>query len=75
MRKAHTRPFDHASPLGFPVGTPGSDIDVATPPSTGNAPSPITALLEKKQRTDRAHLFVQGHHEKLLVSMDANERR
>ncbi|KAF2828765.1 hypothetical protein CC86DRAFT_347233 [Ophiobolus disseminans] len=74
MLKSHTRPFDHASPLSFSVATPGSDIAIDTPSSTGNTPSPTTALLEKKKRLDRAHLFAQGQHDKLLMSMDGDER-
>lgn len=74
MQKAHLRSFDHASPLGFPIGTPGSDFAIATPSSTENAPSPTTSLVEKKRGIERAHLFVQGNHDKLLASMEGNER-
>ncbi|PVH95956.1 hypothetical protein DM02DRAFT_689112 [Periconia macrospinosa] len=57
-----------ANSVGISVATPSA----ATP---HNAPSPTTVALQRKTATERAHLFVQGQHEKLLISMNSEERR
>ncbi|KAF2266840.1 hypothetical protein CC78DRAFT_594620 [Lojkania enalia] len=78
MRRSHARPFDHTSLLGLSVPTPGTDISVTTPSSASsprNAPSPTTLFLKGRAAIDRAHLFAQGQHDKLLMSMDGEERR
>ncbi|KAF2475822.1 uncharacterized protein BDR25DRAFT_278511 [Lindgomyces ingoldianus] len=53
------------------------DISVATPSATSpqNAPSPTGLFLKEKAAIDRAHLFAQGQHDKLLMSMNGEERR
>jgi hypothetical protein len=78
MRQARTRPFDHTSPVGFSVPTPGSDMIVATPSSAtspNNAPSPTAIIIKENVAIDRARMFAQGQHEKLLGSMNEDETR
>jgi hypothetical protein len=77
MRGLYAGPFNHNSPFGLSIPTPGSELSVDTPPaaSPGNAPSPTAVLLKGKPAIDRAHLFAQGQHDKLLMSMDGEERR
>lgn len=78
MLRLRTRPFDHTSPLGLSVPTPGSGISVGTPSSAASprdAPSPTAMVLKGKVAIDRAHLFAQGQHDKLLKNMDEEERR
>ncbi|KAH7384591.1 hypothetical protein BKA66DRAFT_569837 [Pyrenochaeta sp. MPI-SDFR-AT-0127] len=77
MCRLQVRAFDHGSPLAFFIPTPGSDIAVTTPPSAPSphdAPSPTASVLQSKKRLDRALLFAQGEHDKLLMSMDNEEK-
>jgi hypothetical protein len=58
--------------------TPCSNIEVTTPSSAAspnNAPSPTTKIAKEYMMIDRAGMFAQGHHEKLLKLMDGEERR
>lgn len=76
MRRSYIRPFDHQSP--FDQITPYSDIDVTTPLaalSPNAAPSPTTQITRQLMMVDRARMFAQGQHEKLLKLMNGEERR
>ena len=77
MRGLYAGPFNHNSPLGFSVPTPGSELSVATPSAASprNAPSPTQSFLKGDRAINRAHLFVQGQHDKLLMSMEREERQ
>ncbi|CAN9423746.1 unnamed protein product [Alternaria alternata] len=75
MRRLYVRPFDHSSP--FDQTTPCSVIEVTTPPPTASpddAPSPTTQIAKDFLMVDRACMFAQGHHEKLLNLLDGEER-
>lgn len=69
--------LDHFSPIEA-VSTP-SDVAVATPHSN-NATSPqrvvpsLSRALERKIRTNRVQLFLQGRHDELMKSMTKSER-
>jgi hypothetical protein len=76
MRHAYVRPFDHSSPFDQP--TPSSNIEVTTPSSAAspnNAPSPTTQIAKDSMMLDRACMFAQGHHERLLKLLNGEERR
>ncbi|KAF2027391.1 hypothetical protein EK21DRAFT_16038, partial [Setomelanomma holmii] len=76
MRRTYISGFDHASPHGVSAPTPGSDISVDTP-STAASPharSPTASVLANKVKNDRAYLFVQGQHDRLLNSLNGRER-
>ena len=57
---------DHTSPI--------SDIQVATPSSTVDAPSPMAVTIKEITALDRARLFVEGRHDELLQSMRGKQR-
>jgi hypothetical protein len=77
MRGLYAGLLNHNSPPGFSIPTPGSELSVATPSaaSPGNAPSPTRVFRKRKAAIDRAHLFAQGQHDKLLMSMEREERQ
>ena len=58
---------NHISPL--------SDIVVATPSSTYEAPSPTAVAVREMTGVQRARLFVQGRHHDLLKSIGKQQRR
>jgi hypothetical protein len=69
---------DHPPP--FTPISPPSDVSITTPPSDivsspKNAPSPLSVALQRKKAFDRAHLFVQGKHDDLILSMNKEEQR
>jgi hypothetical protein len=79
MRRSGRMAFGGPSPPVILASTP-SDVSVATPssvnaPSPHTAPSPTSVALRRKTAVDRAHLFVQGKHSELLMSMNRLERR
>ena len=57
---------NHVSPL--------SDIVIATPSLTHDAPSPTAVAVSAKAAADRARLFVHGRHHDLLKSMGKKQR-
>ncbi|CAN9243276.1 unnamed protein product [Alternaria sp. RS040] len=76
MRHSYVRPSDHSSPFDQP--TPCSNIEVTTPSpaaSPNNAPSPTTQITKDSMMIDRACMFAQGHHERLLKLLNGEERR
>ncbi|CAN9315986.1 unnamed protein product [Alternaria alternata] len=76
MRHAYVQPFDHSSP--FDVPTPGGDYQATTPSSAAspnNAPSPTTQITKDCMMVERACMFAQGHHGKLLKLLNGEERR
>jgi hypothetical protein len=73
MRRSGRMASGGPSPPVILPSTP-SDVGVATP-SSANAPSPHTAPSPTSVAVDRAHLFVQGKHSELLMSMNRLERR
>jgi hypothetical protein len=76
MRHSYVRPFDHSSPLDQP--TPYSNIEVTTPSSAASpndAPSPTAKAMKHLMMVDRARMFAQGHHEKLLTLLSGEEKR
>jgi hypothetical protein len=78
MRSTPARHFDHPSPYSPSARTPGSDIVVETPPSAAsphNVSSSIATVVRESVSIDRARLFAQGEHNKLLAGLDGEERR
>ncbi|CAO2655582.1 Nn.00g043850.m01.CDS01 [Neocucurbitaria sp. VM-36] len=79
MCRLLVRPFDYVSPLRFSnPTTPGSDISVASPPcadSPLNAPSPTAVVMRGTRAIERANLFARGQHDKLLMSLNGEEKR
>lgn len=76
MRHCYAQPFDHLSPSDHP--TPSSNIVVASPfsgASPNTAPSPTTMIAREYMMVDRARMFAQGQHEKLLTVLNGDERR
>ncbi|KAH5512257.1 hypothetical protein HBI26_120050 [Parastagonospora nodorum] len=76
MRRSYVKPFDHSSP--FDQATPYSNIEVTTPSSVASPndlPSPTNQVMKKLMMVERASMFAQGHHEKLLTLLNGEERR
>jgi hypothetical protein len=73
-----SRAINHHSPFSA-VSTP-SDVEATTPTQDSaltpkGPPSPLSVALQKKLVIDRANMFFEGSHDKLLRSMDLQERR
>ncbi|PVH82419.1 hypothetical protein DL98DRAFT_586407 [Cadophora sp. DSE1049] len=77
-------PFGQAAtPMSDIVAvTPSSNSGPSprNPPSPGhalspnNAPSPLTVAVRDKMKADRAHLFVQGQHARMLQGMNKEDK-
>ena len=71
--------IDHCSPFPAAAPTP-SDVSFGTPrndtvASPSDAPSPFSLTLQNKTSAERAQMFFQGKHGKLLQLMTSQERR
>ncbi|KAH8623835.1 hypothetical protein IG631_21540 [Alternaria alternata] len=76
MRYSYVRPFDNPSPIDPP--TPCSKVEVTTPSSPASpndAPSPTIQIAKDSLMIERACMFAQGHHEKLLSLLNGEEKR
>jgi hypothetical protein len=76
MRHSYVRPFDYFSP--FAPLTPCDNMEMVTPESGASpygAPSPKTQAIKQSLMIDRARMFAQGQHEKLLKVLNGEERR
>ena len=66
MKATSTEMANHTSPL--------SDIDVATPPSPKDAPSPLTIAVKRMTAVERTRLLVGGNYGDFLMSMEQHQR-
>ena len=65
-KTSSTEVVDHASPL--------SGVDVATPPSPKDAPSPLAIAVKRMTAVERTRLFVEGNYSNFLDSMERHQR-
>ena len=54
--------------------SPLSGIEVATPPSPKDAPSPLTIAVKRMTAVERTQLFVEGNYSKFLEAMEKPQR-
>ena len=66
MKATSTEVANHTSPL--------SGIDVATPPSPKDAPSPLTIAVKRMTAVERTRLLVEGKYSDFLMSMEQHQR-
>lgn len=66
MKTSSTEVANHTSPL--------SDVDVATPPSPKDAPSPLTVAVKRMTAVERTRLFIEGNYGNFLSSMEKHQR-
>lgn len=66
MKTSSTEVANHTSPL--------SGVDVATPPSPKDAPSPLAVAVKRMSAVERTRLFVEGDYSNFLKSMEKHQR-
>ncbi len=78
MQKSLIKSYNHAVTQGFAANTSETDDVVAGPSSTvaqWTSASSSIASIKRNMVVERGHMFAQGRHEKLLMSLDSEERR
>ena len=81
LRYSQTSPIKHVSP-NFIDSTPAGNSDIVvrtpgmpSPPVFGaDSPSGLSKAMRNKTTLDRAHMFVKGNYDELLLSMDKPEQ-